>query len=229
MRRYGIMLGPWLSEASDASVFATQSKEEALSYMAGRLPGTRGRIGLKQIRDFVEMPIGSFGIIKSSEGLKKGSHALVVRITGELVAGPAPGLRALRNAEGNHCRIALEEKLPAGELFHCLYRHVVIEGELTDEAVRSAFPLSPKAWTSKIATPKSFDTARPLWLLAPEAPAPAAAAPNPEPAAPIDPIAQAEQQICEREERLRILTERLAAIKAAENNLLNQLLNGLSI
>ena len=226
VRRYGIMLGPWLSEASDASVFATQSKEEALSYMAGRLPDTRGRIGLKQIRDFVEMPVDSFGIIKSSEGLKKGSHALVVRITGQLVAGPAPGLRALRNAEGKHCRIALEEKLPAGELFHCLYRQVVIVGELTDEAVRSAFPLSPKAWTTKIATTKSFDTTRPLWLSAPAAAAPA---PNPEVAAPLDPIAQAEQQIREREEHLRILTERLAAIQTAENNLLNKLLNRLSI
>jgi hypothetical protein len=227
VRRYGIMLGPWLSEAADASVFATQSKEEALNYMAGRLPGTRGSIGHKQIRHFVEMPVGSVGIIKSSEGLKKGSHALVVRITSDYAAGPAPGLRALRNAEGKHCRIALEEKLPAGELFHCLYRNVEIVGELTDEAVRSAFPLCPKAWTTKIATPKSFDTARPLWLSAPEALAPvAAAAAEPEAVAapaPLDPIAQAEQQIREREERLRILAERLAAIKVAEKNLLNLL------
>jgi hypothetical protein len=57
-----------------------------------------------------------------------------------------------------------------------------------------------------------------------EGPAPAAAAPIiAEAAAPIDSMAQVEQQIREREERLRILTERLAAIKVAEKNLLNLL------
>jgi len=55
-----------------------------------------------------------------------------------------------------------------------------------------------------------------------EAPAPAVA-PNPELVAPLDPIAQAEQQICEREERLRILTERLTTLQAAENNLIRRL------
>ena len=218
VRRYGIMLGPWLSEAADASVFAAQSKEEALSYMAGRVKPDAH----KQIRHFVEMPVGSVGIIKSSEGLKKGSHALVVRITSDYTAGPAPGLRALHNAEGKHIRIALEEKLPAGELFHCLYRNVEIVGELTDKVVRSAFPLCKNPWTFKIATTKSFDTTRPHWLSAPAAVAPNPE-PEPEPAAPLDPIAQAEQQIREREERLRILTERLATLQAAENNLLNLL------
>lgn len=228
VRQHKIILGPWLSEAADASVFATQSKEEALNYMGGRVPSGRE---LRQIRSFLEMPIGSVGVVVSKES---GAYqTLVVRITSEFLAGAAPGLRAERNAEGKHSRIALEEKLPTGELFHCLYRQVEVLGELADATVRAwaeaqIAKLKPEESSVQfkgdnpyvlrhIGSAKSFDTLRPLWLSAPTP------APNPEVAAPLDPIAQAEQQIREREERLRILTERLTALKVAENNLLNLL------
>ena len=56
-----------------------------------------------------------------------------------------------------------------------------------------------------------------------EAAAAAAPVPHPEvaepPAATLDPIVLAEQQISEREERVRILTERLAAVQVAEQQL----------
>jgi hypothetical protein len=187
VRQHKIILGPWVSDAGSASVFATQPKEEALNYMGGRVPSGRE---VKQIRTFLEMPVGSVGFVISKES---GTYqTLVVRITSDYTAGPAPGLRALRNAEGKHIRIALDEKLPAGELFHCLYRQVEVLGELADSTVRAwavaqIAKLKPDESAAalkgdnlyalrRIGAAKSFDTVLPLWLSAPAA----AAAPNPE-------------------------------------------------
>ena len=193
VRQHKIILGPWVSDAGSASVFATQPKEEALNYMGGRVPSGRE---VKQIRTFLEMPVGSVGFVISKES---GTYqTLVVRITSDYAAGPAPGLRALRNAEGTHSRIALEEKLPAGELFHCLYRQVDVLGELADSTVRAwavtqIAKLKPEESAAalkgdnlyalrRIGAAKSFDTLLPLWLSA--AAAAAEPAPNPEVAVP---------------------------------------------
>ncbi len=176
VRRHKIITGPWISDAATVSVFQSQPKEEFLTYMSGRV----SKDAKHQIRHFLDMFNGEVGIVPSSEGLKTGCHALVVRLTGPAIAGAAPGLLAQRNSDGKHTRIALAEDLPSGEPFYCLYRHVEVLGELEDDAVRSwaAAQIAPEGhpafftrnpWILHVAGSKSFNIVTKLWL-APEEP-----------------------------------------------------------
>ncbi len=170
VRALKIITGPWVSDADEVSVFIAQTQEEFLTYMSARLRAD----AVTQIRSFFQMPPGAVGIVPTS-GQKENS-ALIVRLVDNLTfAGPVPGLRALRNAEGKHTRIALAENLPEGEPCHALYRHVEVLGELSDAEVRNwafAQPVKPEnpgfftrnPWTHHIAGSKSFDTSRKIWL-----------------------------------------------------------------
>ncbi len=181
VRKHKILLGPWVSECADTEVFATRSHEEALDYMSGRIPTKNAKNAANQIKAFLEMPTGSFGVIVSKES---GSYeTLVVRITDDkIMAGEITALRATRGADGKHSRIALAENLPHGEKFFALSRKVELLGELSHAEVQvwaqeQIAKLKPEEsavsykgdnpYVLFIATAKSFDTTRKLWLAAP--------------------------------------------------------------
>lgn len=188
-------------------------------------------------RAFAEMPIGAVGIVPSSEGMKKGSHALVVRFTGSVIAGPAPGLRCAYNEDGDFSIIAPSHSTvaPLEHPFNCIYRHVEVIGELTDEEVRAwaAAQAAPadkptfytrNPWVCHVAGSKSWDTTRKLWLSSPiEVVQEEAHAES------VSHITQAERVLCEREMRLfgsvkaGGLLERAQALLAAEQQLASML------
>jgi hypothetical protein len=174
VRKHKIILGPWVSEKADTDVFCSRPAAEAIDYMSGR---GLAKVAINQIKAFLEMPAGSVGIIVSKES---GTYqTMVVRLTdATTMAGEVIALSASRNAEGKHNSIALAENL-AGEKFYALQRKVEILGELSHAEVEfwaceQINKLKPEEnsisyrgdnpYVLHIATSKSFDISRKLWL-----------------------------------------------------------------
>ena len=104
-------------------------------------------------RAFAEMPIGAVGIVPSTR--VKNPHALVIRFTGSVIGGAAPGLRCSYGEDGDFSIIAPSNctVAPLEHPFNCIYRHVEVLGEITDYVGCRSTWCRSKLWLLDVPVP----------------------------------------------------------------------------